>query len=122
MRLAAIFAAAMLLVACDQAMPGAGPAPPSGEAPAPRRTAGTGEMCDGFAGIACRNPGEFCKHAAGQCNVADGAGTCAIRPQICTRQYAPVCGCDGKTYGNQCEADAAGTKVSHTGECSPRAP
>ncbi len=37
---------------------------------------------------------------------------------MCTTQYDPVCGVDGKTYGNACEANVSGVRVSAKGECA----
>jgi len=46
-------------------------------------------------------------------------GQCAPRPEACYELYAPVCGCDNKTYDNTCYAASAGVTVAKAGACQP---
>ena len=46
-------------------------------------------------------------------------------PQFCPRIYEPVCGRSGpdrQTFGNACEANAAGYRILHPGQCRPGGP
>ena len=59
------------------------------------------------------NPNQYCKFESG----CGGNGKCSEKPSVCPMIYSPVCGCDGKTYGNTCEAAANGINIKSYGHC-----
>jgi len=71
--------------------------------------------CGGEAGDTCEE-GQFCKLPDGECS-EDAEGECQDLPMICPPIYAPVCGCDGRTYSSDCYADVAGVAIDHEGPC-----
>ncbi len=75
-----------------------------------------GERCGSATGLACK-AAEWCDPKPRRCSQPAAAGTCTKVPLACTRIYRPVCGCDGKTYGNDCERKAARVAKRHDGAC-----
>lgn len=61
---------------------------------------------------------EWCDYfIEGACGALDEVGLCRPRPSECPSECEEVCGCDGTTYCNACEAQRAGRDVTMLGPC-----
>ena len=81
-----------------------------------------GAVCGGFPGNRC-GEADYCDYPeAGVCGIGDQTGICKPRPEICTQDFNPVCGCDGETHSTACHAAAAGTDVAYVGVCRSESP
>jgi hypothetical protein len=81
------------------------------------------EACGGPDKITC-NSALYCQLPAGQCSAEDAPGTCVKAPDFCMRVSRPVCGCNGKTYQNECDARHAKVAIDYATACKkpPAAP
>jgi Kazal-type serine protease inhibitor-like protein len=87
-------------------------------APAGASAAGVGQACGGILPLQC-DDGLFCQNPVGRCGPAV-TGKCAKVPQACPQQIVrPVCGCDDKTYSNDCMRQMAKVSKKHNGRCKP---
>lgn len=75
--------------------------------------------CGGADGLPCLDD-EYCDYEHDSCGLLGEIGVCQPRPVAWDAVYAPVCGCDGETYGNEGQAYAAGVDIIRSGACEER--
>ncbi len=62
--------------------------------------------------------GNFCAYPrASVCGENGIPGACVVAPEVCPDGGPEVCGCDGRTYFNACEANQAGVDVEFFAPC-----
>jgi len=90
-------------------------------APLVKSGAQIGQPCGGSTNILCGDDA-VCEYTRQELTIEDL--NCApdnVRPRAtprpCPDNYVPLCGCDGLTYGNHCEADMAGVSIRSGGSC-----
>jgi hypothetical protein len=86
----------------------------------PRMSAATPQSPPRRASCADACEAEAYCHFPSSANCGDddpAAGVCMKRPSMCADEYAPVCGCNGVNYLNECDARTNGVSVRGPGAC-----
>jgi hypothetical protein len=76
-----------------------------------------GEPCGKIAGMLQCEEALFCEKPANRCGTSDTEGVCVKIPEVCNIAILSVCGCNGKTYDNDCERRRAGVQKLKDGPC-----
>jgi hypothetical protein len=117
---AIVFASALAACGTKQgAVTNPPPVSSGSDQPMPPPATGSGDpaICGTRGAAACPND-QFCQYAPeAACGETDKPGHCAAKPRACPRIARPVCGCNGQTYGNSCDAAAQGMSVKADGAC-----
>jgi hypothetical protein len=79
-----------------------------------------GEACGGAEAAAACDKGLWCEPSPGAC--ASSAGVCVKVPRLCIarkhgKSFQPVCGCNNKTYSNDCFRRAYIVAKARDGKC-----
>lgn len=78
--------------------------------------ANIGEVCSTLTSAGC-GEGAWCDPKPGSCGQGPAVGSCVRTTRACPRHLRYVCGCDGRSYGNDCLRKAAKTGLAHEGKC-----
>jgi hypothetical protein len=78
-------------------------------------SAALGETCAAHK-LPCKD-GLWCEYPTGHCGQTDIEGKCLQVHGACTANYLPVCGCDKRTYGNDCDRRSMKVQKAHDGAC-----
>jgi hypothetical protein len=81
-----------------------------------KNSGSSGNACGGF--FSCPG-GEFCRFGRDSGCGVSAPGVCTRVPPSCSREARLVCGCDGRTYTNECVAAMDGVSVRRSSECNP---
>ncbi len=109
---------ATMIVGCNGGSPPPGTSTAALSMSGAQRNHGAPSLCGGKSNAKCHDDEVCLSFLSRSCVGPSHTGLCFPRPEHCPTRQDPVCGCDGATYTNSCEAAQAGTGIDHQGACS----